>query len=131
MTDQNLSSKETTGRKILVVDDNKDAADTLAMMLRLKSQEVIVKYDGREAVAAGADFLPEIAILDIGMPGLDGYETCKLIRQQPWGKEMKLIALTGYGQEEDVRKSTEAGFDTHLLKPVDLAQLLQLLQEFG
>ena len=128
MEEQSTLIREKARRKILVVDDNHDAADTLAMMLRLKGYDVAVRYDGKDAVAAGAIFLPKIAILDIGMPGLDGYETCRLVRRQTWGKNMVLIALTGYGQEDDIRKSEEAGFDDHLLKPVDLAHLTRLIE---
>lgn len=114
-------------QRILVVDDNRDAADTLAMLLKLKKQEVHVRYSGREAIEAAETLRPEIVLLDISMPELDGYQTAALIRQQPWGSSLVLIALTGYGQEEDRRRSFEAGFDGHLVKPVDLATLLQLM----
>lgn len=124
------NEKPTTGlngRKILVVDDNRDAADTLAMLLKLKKHRVHVCYRGREAVEAAVSLQPEVVLLDIGMPELDGYETCRLIRQQPGGNEMVLIALTGYGQEDDKRRSTEAGFNGHFVKPVDLKALTQML----
>ncbi|WP_375444788.1 PAS domain S-box protein [uncultured Fibrella sp.] len=114
-------------QRILVVDDNRDAADTLAMLLKLKKHEVHVRYSGREAIEAAETLKPEIVLLDISMPELDGYQTAMLIRQQPWGSSLVLIALTGYGQEEDRRRSFEAGFDGHLVKPVDLATLLQLM----
>lgn len=115
--------------KILVIDDNRDATDTLATMLRLKGFNVKAGYSGKEALEIAENFVPDIAILDIGMPGMDGYETCRMIRQQLWGKDMTVFALTGYGQEEDVRKSKEAGFDEHLLKPVDLVELLTCISQ--
>ncbi|SKB86143.1 response regulator [Dyadobacter psychrophilus] len=125
MATQTTLPKETRRLKILVIDDNRDAADTISMMLRLKGYETQARYDSREAVAAGEGFLPDIAILDIEMPWLDGYQICRLIRQQPWGHGMKIIALTGNDRPEDFRSSAEAGFDYHLLKPVDLAQLME------
>ncbi len=114
-------------RRLLIVDDLKDNADTLAMLLELKGHEVHMAYDGEEAIAAAERFQPEVVLLDIGMPKLDGYEACRHIRQQPWGKEMFLIALTGWGQDDDRRRTEEAGFDHHLVKPADPAVLLQLL----
>jgi PAS domain S-box-containing protein len=116
-----------TRRRILVVDDNPDAALTLAMVLKLKGFETHTRHSGQEGLAAAESLLPEVIILDIGMPGLNGYDTCRRLRQHPWGESMWVIALTGYGQEEDKRLSLEAGFDTHLIKPVDLGALLTLL----
>jgi CheY-like chemotaxis protein len=116
-------------RRILVVDDNHDAADTLAMMLKLTGNQVHTCYDGLSAVAAAETFNPMVILLDIGMPDLNGYETCRLIRQKPWGESIIIIALTGYGLEEDIRKSKEAGFDAHLLKPVDLNELMNTLDQ--
>lgn len=127
MTSQTVKSD--TKRKILVVDDNHDAADTLGMMLRLKGNDVQVRYDGYEGVAAAESFSPNVVVLDIGMPRLDGYQTCQLIRESDWGRTMAIFALTGYGQPEDIRKSTDAGFNAHLLKPVDLVQLLNLIED--
>jgi CheY-like chemotaxis protein len=115
--------------KIMVTDDNRDAADTLAMMLRLKGYEVKACYLGSEAIALAEVFLPDVAILDIGMPEMDGYQTCRILRKQPWGRNIAIFALTGYGQEDDVRKSDEAGFDEHLLKPVDLTFLLACINK--
>jgi CheY-like chemotaxis protein len=117
------------GRKcrILVVDDNRDAADSLAMMLRLKGHDIQTAHDGLEAVQAAATFRPEVVLLDIGLPRMNGYEAARHIREQPWGGNMALIALTGWGQEEDKRRSLEAGFDHHLTKPVDPAALEKLL----
>src|SRR5262249_58929769 len=88
-------------------------------------------HDGLEAVEAAKKFRPDVALLDIGLPKLNGYDACRSIRAQPWGEGMVLIALTGWGQEEDKRRSKEAGFNFHLVKPVDLADLEKLLAGFG
>jgi PAS domain S-box-containing protein len=114
-------------RRILVADDNRDAADSLAILLRFAGHEVYAVHDGQEAVDAARWFRPDVALLDIGMPKLNGYDACRHIRQQPWGKKVFLIALTGWGQEEDKRRSQEAGFNEHLVKPVEPAALEKLL----
>lgn len=119
------------GYRILVADDHRDGADALAMMLRTMGNEVRIAYDGDEAVRTADDFRPDVALLDIGMPLLDGYETARRIRKTPWGKRMMLVAQTGWGQEEDRRRSSEAGFDHHLVKPVDPTALLKLLAGAG
>jgi PAS domain S-box-containing protein len=106
-------------RRVLVADDNRDGADIMALLLQQYGYEVSVANSGPEALAAAAQNKPEIAILDIGMPGMSGYEVAQHIRTQGWGKDMLLIALTGWGQEEDKRKALEAGFDHHLIKPID------------
>jgi len=121
--------RRTPPRRVLIVDDLRDNADTLAMMLRAAGHEVHVTYDGASAVAAAARLRPEVALLDIGMPGVNGYEACRRIREQPWGRDVLLIAQTGWGQASDREKAVEAGFDRHLLKPVDCATLLDLLDE--
>jgi PAS domain S-box-containing protein len=113
--------------RILIVDDNRDGADSLARLLQLMGNEVGTAYDGEEAVKAAGSLQPDVVLLDIGMPKLNGYDACRRIRQQTWGKEMFLIALTGWGQEEDRRRTEEAGFNHHIVKPVDPAALLQLL----
>lgn len=120
---------EQTGRlcKVLVVDDNRGAAEMLEMMLRIMGHDTRTAHDGVQAVEAAATFLPDIVLLDIGLPKLNGYEVARRIREQPWGKSMTLIALTGWGQEDDKRKSMEAGFDHHLVKPVDPTFLEKLL----
>ncbi|HYM80124.1 MAG TPA: chemotaxis protein CheB [Candidatus Limnocylindria bacterium] len=117
----------TTARRILVVDDNRDSATSLAMLLKLAGNQTHIAYDGLEAVEAAATFRPEVVLLDIGLPKLNGYEAARQIRAQPWGKKMVLVALTGWGQDEDRHKSREAGFDAHMVKPVDLAALTKLL----
>ena len=95
------------------------------MLLKLTGNETHTAYDGLEAVEAAAAFKPDVVLLDIGLPKLNGYEACRRIREQPWGKSMVLVALTGWGQEEDRQKSREAGFDDHLVKPVDHAALIE------
>lgn len=113
-------------RTILVADDNEDGAESLAMLLRLSGYQVVVAHTGLEAQALAAAHCPQIAILDIGMPGLSGYELAQAIRREAWGRSMTLIAVTGWGQEEDRRKSKAAGFDHHLTKPVDITELERL-----
>jgi len=117
-------------RRILVVDDNQDSASSLAALLNLTGHQTHTASDGLEAVAAALTFLPEVVLLDIGLPTLNGYDVCRQIRAQPDGTRILLIALTGWGQDEDRRKSKEAGFDAHLVKPVDHEQLMKLLAEF-
>jgi CheY-like chemotaxis protein/two-component sensor histidine kinase len=117
----------TTGRRILVVDDNQDSARSLAMLLKLTGNETQMSYDGLEAVEAAARFRPDVILMDIGLPKLNGYEAARRIRQQPWNRHAALIALTGWGQEEDRQKSRAAGFNSHLVKPVDLDDLMRLL----
>jgi signal transduction histidine kinase/ActR/RegA family two-component response regulator len=114
-------------RRILVVDDNRDSAESLAMLLRLTGSETSVAYDGEEAVQAAAKQRPDVILLDIGLPKLNGYDACRRVRQDRWAKNVTIIAVTGWGQEEDRRKSAEAGFDGHLVKPVDHAELMKLL----
>jgi PAS domain S-box-containing protein len=114
-------------RRILVVDDNRDSADSLAMLLRLIGNEVHTAYDGLEGVEAAERFTPDVVLLDIGMPRLNGHDACRRIRGERWGQDMVLIALTGWGQEEDRRRCLEVGFDHHMTKPVDPATLMELL----
>ena len=121
----------TVPRRILVVDDNRDSADSLAMLLKLTGHDVHTAHDGLEAVEAAATLQPDVILLDIGMPRLNGYEAARRIREQQRHKGLTLVALTGWGQEEDRRRSEEAGFDSHLVKPVDLAALTKLLAESG
>lgn len=125
-----VGAKSTTlsGCRVLVVDDNRDSADTLGMLLRLKGNEIRIAYDGIEAVEAAETFRPELVLLDIGLPKLNGYEVAQRVRQQPWGLDVVLIALTGWGQDEDRRRSQEAGFNFHLVKPIELDALEQLLE---
>jgi signal transduction histidine kinase/CheY-like chemotaxis protein len=121
----------TVERRILVVDDNPDAADSLAVLLKLSGHEVHVAHDGLEAVEAAAKFQPDVILLDIGLPRLNGYEAARRIRNQQRDRSVILVALTGWGQDEDRRRSEEAGFDAHMVKPVDPAALSNLLVELS
>jgi CheY-like chemotaxis protein len=114
-------------RRILVADDNEDAVLTLETMLKVMGNEVCTVHNGVEAVAAAATFQPDVVFLDIRMPSMDGYDAARRIREQPWGKGTVLIAHTGWGQEEDRRRSAEAGFDYHVIKPVGATTLHELL----
>ena len=118
-----------TARRILVVDDNRDSAESLSQLLDIIGHETHTAFDGLEAVEAAATFRPDVVLCDIGLPKLNGYEVARKIRGQPWGKEMVLVAVTGWGQDEDRHKPSEAGFNGHLVKPVDFASLTKLLAE--
>lgn len=118
-----VQSARPVERKILVADDNVDAATSLAMLLELHGNVVRAVHDGEAAVAAAAEFGPDVVFLDIGMPRLNGYDACRQIRANSDGQEVVVVALTGWGQEEDRRRSREAGFDHHLVKPVELGEL--------
>jgi len=115
--------------RILVVDDAKDSADSLGMLLRLMGNDIRTAHDGLQAVEVAETFHPELVLLDIGLPKLNGYDVARRIRQQPWGRDVILVALTGWGQDEDRRRSQEAGFNFHIVKPVELAALEKLLAE--
>lgn len=114
-------------RRIVIVDDNRDSADSLAMLLEITGNQTFMAHDGIEAIEVIEKQRPEVVLLDIGLPGLNGYEVCRRVREQQWGKDIVMIALTGWGQEDDRRKSEEAGFNSHLVKPVDYNKLLALL----
>jgi PAS domain S-box-containing protein len=116
-------------KRILVVDDNVDAAGTLDMLLRSLGHETRVAYEGAGALKIAADFMPDIVLLDIGMPGLDGYEVARRLRALQRDKPFRIIAVTGWGQQSDREKSQAAGFDVHLVKPVDPKDLIQLIAE--
>ena len=109
--------------RVVVVDDNEDSAEGLAMLLRLEGHQVATAHDGLEAVSVAERFRPEVVFLDIGLPGISGYEAARRIRGLPGGEAMRLVALTGWGQQEDRRKSAEAGFDQHLVKPIEPGEL--------
>jgi CheY-like chemotaxis protein len=114
-------------RRVLVVDDNQDSAESLAKLLQMTGHETRTAYDGQAALAAAAAFAPEAILLDIGLPGMDGYEVARRLREESSTRQIVLIAVTGYGGEEDERRSREAGFDFHLTKPVRLNMLDELL----
>jgi len=106
-----------SGKRLLIVDDNRDAADSLAVLLRLHGHEVRVAYSGMAALEMAKTYTPDAVFLDIGMPGMDGYQVARRLRQQPGLENVVLAALTGWGQKEDRRRTAEAGFDHHLVKP--------------
>ena len=114
-------------QRVLVVDDNRDAAESLAMLLELDNCTVSVAHDGLQALEALESFKPQLALLDIGMPGMDGYELARRIRATRLGREVQLVALTGWGQADDKKRAAESGFDQHLTKPVDPELLTELL----
>ena len=126
---QRVSAGAATARRVLIADDNPDIVDSLAMVLTLSGHEVETARDGLETVATAERYRPEVVLMDIGMPGLDGYDACRRIRAQPWGQDILIVALTGWGQEDDRRRSREAGFNAHLVKPVDLPTLQGLLAD--
>jgi CheY-like chemotaxis protein len=117
----------TPRQRILIVDDNQDAAETLAILLRTLGHEVHLAYEGMAALELAGSLQPDVVLLDIGLPKMDGYEVARRLRQRPGLKQPLLIAVTGYGQEEDRRRSCEAGFDYHLVKPVDPDKLRTLI----
>jgi signal transduction histidine kinase/CheY-like chemotaxis protein len=119
--------KALSGCRILVVDDNVDSADSLGDLLAIMGNDVRTAHDGLAAVETAEAFHPELVLLDIGLPKLNGYDVAQQLRQQPWGRDLTLVALTGWGQDEDRHRSREAGFDLHIVKPVDLATLEKLL----
>jgi signal transduction histidine kinase/ActR/RegA family two-component response regulator len=114
-------------RRVLVVDDNRDAADSLAMILEMSGTQVAVAYDGAQALVLIEEETPDVVLMDIGMPVMDGYEVARRIRSTPGGERFRLVALTGWGQADDKQRALETGFDEHLTKPVDPAVLAELL----
>jgi CheY-like chemotaxis protein len=128
---EEAAAPTTLSRRILIVDDNKDAADSMALLVETAGHRVRTAYDGQEALDLASAFAPDVLLLDLGVPGLNGFEIARRIRRQPWGKTVSLIALTGWGQEQDRRRTAEAGFDAHLIKPVGTADLLSALKACG
>jgi PAS domain S-box-containing protein len=115
-------------RRILVVDDNRDGAASLAMLLTVMGNDTRTAHDGLEGVEMAEAYRPDLIVLDIGLPKLNGYDACRRIREQPWAKDIIIVAATGWGQEEDRRRSHDVGFDHHLVKPVDAAEVVRLLK---
>jgi two-component system CheB/CheR fusion protein len=126
-----LAPAPPSGHRVLVVDDNIDSAESLAMLLEIAGHEVRAAHDGGGAVEVARDFQPRFVLLDIGLPGMDGFEVARRLRQESEMRQAVLVALTGYGQDEDRRKSLEAGFDHHLTKPVDFAVLKNLIDSLS
>ena len=112
-----------SGCRVLVVDDNFDSAESMAILLSMAGNQCKMAHDGRSAIELAESFSPDAILLDIGLPGMDGFEVCREIRRQPWGRNITIIAMTGWGQAEDRKRSTDAGFNAHLVKPVDIAKL--------
>jgi CheY-like chemotaxis protein len=117
--------------KVMVVDDNHDAATSMSMLIELLGHEVRTAFDGEEAVVVGSAFQPEVVMLDLGMPRMDGYEACRRMRLQPWGAKMTVVAVTGWGQAEVRHAAALAGFDRHLVKPVAPALIASTLDELA
>ena len=124
-------SGQQPSRRCLVIEDHADAAESLALLLRLAGHEAEVAANGEEGLAKARQFRPDAVLCDIGLPGMDGYAVARALRADPELRSAYLIALTGYGQEEDRRRAVEAGFDTHLTKPADFGALRQLLAAEG
>ncbi|GAA4460197.1 hypothetical protein GCM10023156_40880 [Novipirellula rosea] len=122
--------KTTNKRKVLVVDDNKAAATMLSMVVRMLGNDVRKAHDGKEGIEVAEEFMPDVILMDIGMPKMNGYDAARHIRRQPWSNGMMLVALTGWGQEEDKIKTKDAGFDHHLVKPAEPAAIQNLLNNF-
>lgn len=118
----------TGGMRVLVVDDNRDSAETMSMLLELEGHEVFVAHDGKQAVEVAIAERPALVLLDIGLPFMDGYEACRAMREGRLVGAL-IVAMTGYGREEDRQRSVDAGFDAHLVKPVDVEDIRQLIRE--
>jgi CheY-like chemotaxis protein len=116
-----------SARRVLVVDDNADSAESLALLLEMSGHRVFTAHDGEAAIHAADTHRPDVVLLDIGLPKMNGHDVCRYIRAQPWGRDITLVALTGWGQETDRRRSHEAGFDGHLVKPVQPGALFELM----
>jgi PAS domain S-box-containing protein len=118
---------QTARLRVLIVDDSEDGAESMAMLLQFVGHETFKAHDGVAALEAAARLRPDVVLLDIGLPRMNGYEVCRRIRQEPWGRTVTIVALTGWGQEEDRHRSQEVGFDAHMVKPVDVDALMKLL----
>jgi PAS domain S-box-containing protein len=127
LSDPTDSPTAVTPRRILIIDDNRDAAESLGELLTLIGHETRLAHDGETGLQVVEDFRPELVLLDLGMPRMDGFETCRQLRAQPWGRGIHIVALSGWGQDEDRRKTRAAGFDAHLVKPVDVDALMALI----
>lgn len=117
--------------RILIVDDSVDNAESLSMLLGLKGHETQLAFDGESALRKAEAFSPDMMLLDIGLPILSGIEVCRRIRGRPWGRDMRIVAVTGWGQDEDRRKCADAGFDHHLVKPIEYEQLEHILKSMS
>jgi CheY-like chemotaxis protein len=124
-----MTSNGAGGLRVLVADDNRDSADACAVLLRLEGYDVRVAYSGTDALTIGAEFRPQMVLLDLAMPSMDGYAAARQIRASDWGGATTLVAVTGYGQAEDLRKTRESGFDDHFVKAADFSSLQRLLEQ--
>jgi CheY-like chemotaxis protein len=122
-----MSQLKSPPRRVLIVDDNEDAANSLAMILKLGGHETASVYTAADALARAAAFRPDVVLLDIGLPGMDGYEVAQQMRELPGLRDVRLVAVTGYGRSEDRIRAREAGFDDHLVKPVEFSLLERAL----
>jgi CheY-like chemotaxis protein len=127
----NQGTTAATKRRVLIVDDNADALASLGMVVRALGSETFDAHDGLEAVESASNLRPDVILMDIGMPKLNGYDAARRIRQQPWGRDVLMVATTGWGKEEDRQQSKEAGFDFHLVKPIELGAVQELLATTG
>jgi CheY-like chemotaxis protein len=124
-----LKGQSMAGRRILIVDDDRDASNSLAILLAAAGNATREAHDGVEALEAARHFRPDVILMDIGLPEINGFEVCRRIRAEEWGGAMTIVAVSGWGRDEDRRKSRDAGFDHHLVKPVDYDTLIRLLSE--
>lgn len=115
---------------MVIAEDGRDSAESLGMLLTMMGHEVRVAYDGQEAMTVAENFRPDVMILDVGMPKLNGYDAARRVRDRAWGRRVLLVAMTGWGRAEDRRRSEESGFDRHFIKPADIAALQELLASF-
>jgi CheY-like chemotaxis protein len=121
------AAADSVARRVLVVDDNRDAAESLEMLLEFEGHEVFKAYDGADAVKTAERVRPDVILMDIGLPIVNGYEACRRIRDQAWSAAIVMVAITGWGQEDDRAQSRAVGFDLHLVKPFDHAELLRVI----
>jgi CheY-like chemotaxis protein len=122
---------EHRSRRVLIADDYRDSATSMAVLLELQGDEVRTVHSGLEAVATAETFRPDVILMDVGMPGLNGYDATRRIREQPWGRDIVIVAVTGWGQTTDKALAREAGCNAHLVKPVDLLALDRVLADEG
>ena len=119
---------QTTPRRVLVVDDNRDSVETLSMLLKIKGHDARMASNGEQALTEADDYRPHVVVLDLSLPGMDGYEVARQLRDRPYGTKMVIVALTGWSGKDVRTKAAKAGFDFHLLKPVDWPDLEKVLE---
>jgi CheY-like chemotaxis protein len=117
-----------TGQRVLLVDDNADSSEPLSLLLQVKGHETRIAMEGEQALVMADEFQPGCVVLDLGLPGMDGYEVARRLRQRPYGPDLVLVALTGWAGKEVRAKAAEAGFDYHLVKPVNLDELADIVR---